>query len=149
MSDDNINNRLKDIIEQLQNKMEDDYDKKLSKDKDEIINNLINMFPHLESKKNEIIQECANAKQGTESTKTVEVKTDQINKRIDEMVFDEIEFKGKKYYLNQYNGVWDSRAELVGSLIGYDSDNNPLISFFDSKIQKDIPADLKKIFYKQ
>ena len=148
MSNDNIDSRIDDVLEQLKNKMEKDYNEKLSKEKEDIINNLLNMFPQLETKKNEIIQGCINNKNLNNSTEHPKNNKDTPSQN-DIMVFDEIEFEGEKYYLNQYNGIWNNKAELVGSLIGYDSNNDPIISFFNSKIKKDIPMDLQKILYKQ
>lgn len=168
MSEDNLELRFKDVVTKIKTEMEKDYDAKLSKEKEDVINNLLNMFPHLESKKNEIMQECIGKKDLFENhineptnnptndpltissddvivPITVTAKKHKQQHVAEEMLFDEIEYNGKKFYLNDNKGIWDGKAKLVGSLLGYDSNGDPIISFFDTVVQQDIPEKLKKI----
>lgn len=129
-------------------------DDKLSKEKEDIINSLIDMFPELEFKKEKIVEPIVNdasvVSKEVEIPNTVtKVKSTEVDYASAEMVFDVIEYEGKQYYLNESGGVWDEKAQLVGSLLGYNSDAKPIISLFNTKIQKDIPTHLKRIFSSQ
>jgi len=147
MDKENIESRLKDVMIQIKNDIEKDYDEKLRKEKEEVINNLLNMFPHLESKKSDIINECINKKDG--ELNIIPKKKPIKREDIDEMVFDQIKLEDKDYYVGQFQGVWNDKAELVGSLLGYSDDGTPNISFHNEKILTEIPEDLKKFLYKQ
>ncbi len=133
MDQNNIESRLKDVMLQIKDEMKKDYDELLAenirKSKEEVINNLLNMFPHLEKKKKEIIAECIKDKELDDK-----INNDKPKKpvKVDEMVFDVIQYKNKNYFLNDNKGIWDDNAELIGTLLGYDDKNEPIISFYDT-----------------
>jgi hypothetical protein len=139
MDEDNIESRLKEVMAQIKNNLQKNYDDQLKdsvrKGQEELINKFINMFPHLESRKTDIIDECLNNKELEETDKIENIVKPQ---NVEEMIFDEIIHDNEKYYLNTNQGIWNSKGELVGSLIGYFDDDCPNISFFDKKSDLDI-----------
>jgi hypothetical protein len=133
--------------------MKPKIDDKLSKEKEDIINSLIDMFPELEFKKEKVTESVTDTSltvpNEIEIPNTVtKSKPNETDYASAEMVFDVIEYEGKHYYLNE-GGIWDEKANLIGSLLGYDSNSKPIISFFNAKIQKEIPPYLEKIFSSQ
>lgn len=121
--DNSVENKINEIVTKLKT------DDSISKDQKDMINNLIGMIPELELKN---------------KTSDYNKKQNKIDYKSAQMVFDVIEYNGKQYYLNESNGIWDDDAELVGSLIGYDSDGKPIITFFNENIISKVPKYIKK-----
>ena len=96
MSDLNIEDRIKNIIEtKLQtDKFMNDMDSK----KRELIKNLFEIFPELQEKNKFILSDNLN--------------TDTLLKN--EIILNEINYQNNIYYVDNFNGIWDSDAELVG-----------------------------------
>lgn len=118
-----IENKINEIVTKLKT------DDSISKDQKDMINNLIGMIPELELKN---------------KTNDSNKKQNKIDYKSAQMVFDVIEYNGTQYYLNESNGIWNENAELVGSLIGYNSDGKPLITFFNENIISKVPKYIKK-----
>ncbi len=135
----NVESRLKNIMMQIKEDLQKDYDKKLSdtvkKEKEEMLSKIFDMFPHLELDKNDIINECLSEK-ADNNKKETKIKKEKC--KVDEFVFDEIIHKNKKYYMDKNNGLWNIKAELVGSVIGNDNDGRPVCCLFNEKIADDI-----------
>jgi len=137
-----IENRLKEVIEDMEKVYDEKLSEQIKKEKEEIIKNLFNMFPHLESRKEEIITECFEKKEGPQEEKVKKVVPKKYEK-VEEMVFDQITHNGNAYYLNDNKGIWDENGKLIGSLIGYDDNNEPIISFFNDSLKKNLKLPFK------
>lgn len=80
----------------------------------DMLDKLIDMYPHLEMEKNKIISECIEIK------KDVQKNTQKNNKKNNkkckkELVLDKVNIKNKIYYIDSCGGIWNKNAELVGT----------------------------------
>ena len=146
MSETNIESRLENIMSKLKTSIEMETNLKEHQD---VINNLLIMFPHLETKSS--VNKAGKDNNETPSASSDSMpKKDESKKEIEEMTFDQINVNGKIYFIDQSNVVWNDKAELVGSLLGYTDKKEPIVSFFDSKIKDDTNKidRMKKTLYK-
>jgi hypothetical protein len=145
----NIDVQLKDIMDKIKNV---DYTNgKMTDEKKERIANLLKIHSELIGQPvgindtNDVNNNKPKSKRGRKKKIIAEpALVEPIKKnQPQELVFDQINYNGNKYYLNG-NSIWNEHAELVGSLMGYDNEMKPIISFFDTKINKYDPKNIKK-----
>ena len=100
---DNIENRLKDIITKITDDVANNANNKLTDEKKEAINNLLKMYPELDqmdTDKSFNIPKQKSNRGRKKKVVDVQVPTGIIkNTKFEELVFDQVDYNGKKYYV--------------------------------------------------
>lgn len=90
---------------------------------EELLEQLMDMYPDLRNDKDEIYTKCIKKKE--------EEKKEEDD---DETVVTEIEYGGKKYYIDSNTkSVYNENIQLVGVFRKYDENNEPELELFDRK----------------
>lgn len=103
----------------------------------ELLTKLFNMYPYLETEKENIIHKCIS---NTDYNKHI---FKPIVKKNNAIVLEQIIYDNNTYYKDKFGGVWDSNAELVGVIKNCESNNTYLCELFCNRYNTNI--DLKNI----
>lgn len=102
------------------------------KEKQEFLEKLIDMYPFLEIEKQKIYNECMI--ENDNPTKQVNNKTKSTKRKKkskkDEIILEQFKYNGKLYYKDNYKGILDETATLVGTIRGVDEKGKDIYEFF-------------------
>ena len=132
---DGLEDRVQKIVNKIEEQVKSSKDEKpnniVKKEKDDLLNKLFDMFPHLENEKNQLISEVY--------SKNVHSKKNIKRTNLEEVVLDQIKIDNEIYYKDSRGVIYDPKYNVVGTIVKSLNDNcieKPIL--FD-KINKDVP----------
>lgn len=140
-NDKNIEERIKEIATQIQEDYDKKLDQKIKHEKEELLNKIFNMLPYNDKEKEHMKLELIEKDENDKKDEADKKQTVQIN----EIVLEEVEFEGNKYFYDKLGRVWDQNANVVGSVDGINKERKPeKIFFLDDPLDIDTDEDITK-----
>lgn len=110
----------------------------ITKEKQDFLEKLIDMYPFLEIEKQKIYDECIPPSNQDDENTTTDLSHSKSkykhkkNTKKEEIVIEQFQHDGKLYYKDQHNGILDENANLVGVIRGVDDIGTEIYEFFDN-----------------
>ena len=102
------------ITTSIKRQLTKEFNKKLRQEKKNIVNKIIELYPHMEEHKKYIMNNLHQKKNNNNNKRR---RNEKYNDK-QEIVVEQVEYNNKVYYKDEFDGILNGKAELVGSSQG-------------------------------
>ena len=149
-----INDNVQGRINKIASKLKDEYDVKMNEvveqKQKEWLGKLLNMYPQLQNEKQNIISTCLDVKKKETQTSRGRRGFDEpIKPGKDPIVLTQFKFDNITYYKDNNHGIWNEKAELIGSFLQKEGEELQCFFFDDHDSDNSINFDISEILDKE